>query len=33
MLLEKQELSTDDFESQVEALARELPPRDLWDEP
>jgi predicted DNA-binding mobile mystery protein A len=33
MLLEKQQLSADDFEARVDALARELPARELWDEP
>ena len=33
MLLEQQQLPADDFEARVEALARDIDPRELWDEP
>ena len=32
MLLEKQQLPADDVEARVEALARDIDPRELWDE-
>lgn len=33
MLLEDQGVPTKDFEARIEALARDINPRKLWDEP